>query len=199
MQYSSQYLENLIRELSHLPGIGSKTAQRLAFHILRVPAEEAIALARAIEEVRTQVGTCSECGNIAEGDRCNYCADPKRDPSLLCVVEQPSDAIVLERTARYRGLYHVLRGALSPSEGIGPEQLGLEALRERVRQGCFREIIIATNPTAPGEATAYAIRELLRNLPVAVSRIARGVPVGSDLELSDAVTLTRALEGRKEM
>jgi recombination protein RecR len=198
MQYSSQHLETLIRELSRLPGIGGKTAQRIAFHLLRVSQEEALELARAIELVRTRVGSCDECGNVAETQPCHICADPKRDRQLLCVVEQPSDVVLLEKTGQYRGLYHVLRGALSPAEGMGPAQIRLEDLRERVRQGGFREVIVATNPTSPGEATAHAIAELLKDLPVRVSRIARGVPVGSDLEFVDQLTLASALEGRKE-
>lgn len=199
MQYSSQYLEALVRALSRLPGIGGKTAQRVAFHLLRVPPEEALELARAIELVRTKVGSCQECGNIAETQPCYICADAKRDRGLLCVVEQPSDVILLERTGQYRGRYHILRGALAPSEGVGPEQLGLERLRERVRAEGFREVVVATNPTGPGEATAHAIADLLGGLDVLVTRIARGVPVGSDLEFADAITLGRALEGRKEL
>lgn len=199
MQYSSHHLESLIKELGRLPGIGGKTAQRLAFHLLRVPAQEALNLAQAIERVRTEVGICERCGNIAESQPCNFCQDVKRDRALLCIVEEPSDVVVLERTGRYRGLYHVLRGALAPAEGIGPEQIRLPELVERVRGGQFREVILATNPTAAGEATAHAIQELLADLPVQVTRIARGVPVGSDLELADSATLARALEGRKEM
>jgi recombination protein RecR len=189
----------MIKELSRLPGIGSKTAQRLAFHLLRVPEQEALNLARAIEQVRTSVDICQQCGNIAETQPCYLCADAKRDPHLLCVVEEPSDVIVLERTGQYRGRYHVLRGALDPAEGIGPEQIRLPELRRRVRADGVSEVIIATNPTAPGEATAHAIQQLLQDLPVRITRIARGVPVGSDLELADQVTLSRALEGRKEM
>ena len=199
MQYSSRHLEDLVREMSRLPGIGTKTAQRLAFHLLRVPAEEAVRLARAIEQVRTGVEVCSICGNIAEAQPCRLCADERRDDSQLCVVEEPSDVVVLERTGRYNGRYHVLRGVLSPVEGVGPEQIRLPELVERVRRGAIQEVIVATNPTSAGEATAHAIRELLAGLPVRVTRIARGVPVGSDLELADQVTLTRALEGRKEL
>lgn len=199
MQYSSLHLETLVKELARLPGIGGKTAQRLAFHILRVPEKEAINLARAIELVRTQTTACTECGNIAETQPCYICGDPKRDASLLCVVESPSDVIVLEHTGSHRGLYHILGGALAPAEGVGPEQLRIQELVTRVQNNQFREIILATNPTASGEATAFAIRELLRSFNLNITRIARGVPVGSDLELADQVTLTRALEGRKEM
>jgi recombination protein RecR len=199
MQYSSQHLEGLIRELGRLPGVGAKTAQRLAFHLLAVPEPEALALALAIEQVRSQVGTCTECGNVAETQPCHICADPKRDRSLLCIVEQPSDVVLLERTGHFTGLYHVLRGALAPTEGVGPEQLGFAELRQRVGSGAFREVIVATNPTATGEATAHAVAELLRPLDVPVTRIARGVPVGSELEFADQVTLVRALDGRKAL
>ena len=182
-----------------MPGIGGKTAQRLAFHILRVPESEAINLAKAIELVRTRTTICEDCGNIAETQTCNICADPKRDAAMLCVVEEPSDVVVLERTGRFRGVYHILGGALAPAEGVGPEQIRLRELVTRVQNGSFREIILATNPTASGEATAFAIRELLSTQEISITRIARGVPIGSDLELADQVTLIRALEGRKEM
>ncbi|MCK4412940.1 MAG: recombination protein RecR [Candidatus Eisenbacteria sp.] len=198
MQYSSRHLEDLVREIARLPGVGGKTAHRLAFHLLRVPAKEALALAMAIEQVRTRVGICAECGNIAETQPCHLCADPKRDRTQLCIVEEPSDVILLERTGHYRGLYHVLRGALSPADGVGPEELRFPALCERVEQGAFREIILATNPTAAGEATAHAIAELLTGAGRRITRIARGVPVGSELEFADQVTLIRALEGRKD-
>ena len=187
-----------MREVARLPGIGHKTAQRLAFHLLRIPREEALDLARAIERVRTEVGVCEVCGNISEVQPCYLCADDRRDRSFLCVVEEPSDVIVLERTGHYRGLYHVLRGGLAPLEGQGPGEVGLDRLTDRIRNGQFAEVILATNPTSEGEATAHAIRELLADVPVRVTRIARGVPVGSDLELADQVTLSRALEGRKE-
>jgi recombination protein RecR len=198
MQYSSRHLEDLVRELSRLPGIGGKTAHRLAFHLLRVPDEEALGLAKAIEQVRTSVGACETCGNIAETQPCYLCDDPKRDRTQLCIVEEPSDVILLERTGHYRGLYHVLRGVLSPPDGIGPDELSFPALRDRVLQGGFREIILATNPTAAGEATAHALAELLAGGERRITRIARGVPVGSELEFADQVTLIRALEGRKE-
>lgn len=198
MQYSSRHLESLVRELSRLPGIGAKTAQRLAFHLLRVPGPEALALADAITQVTTQVGTCDTCGNIAETQPCCICDDPKRDREVLCVVEQPSDVVVFERTGHYHGLYHVLQGVLAPAEGVGPTELGLPALRERVRRGAFREVIVATNPTSQGEATAHAITELLADCGTRVTRIARGVPVGSEIEFADQVTLIRALDGRKD-
>lgn len=199
MQYSSRYLEALIRELSRLPGVGAKTAQRLAFHLLAVPEDEALALSEAIVQVRTEVKNCAECGNVAETQPCYICADEKRDRTLLCVVEQPSDVLLLERTGQFHGLYHVLHGALAPSEGIGPDQLNFADLRARVKREGFREVIVATNPTSTGEATAHAIAELLHACDLRVTRIARGVPVGSELEFADQVTLVRALEGRKEL
>lgn len=199
MQYSSRYLEALIRELSRLPGVGAKTAQRLAFHLLAVPEEEALGLSQAIVHVRTEVKQCAECGNVAETQPCYICADEKRDRTLLCIVEQPSDVVLLERTGQFRGLYHVLHGSLAPGEGLGPEQLHFAELRDRVKREGFGEVIVATNPTSAGEATAHAICELLRGLATRVTRIARGVPVGSELEFADAVTLVRALEGRKEL
>ena len=199
MQYSSRHLEDLIRELGRLPGVGAKTAARLAFHLLAVSEEEAIALAHAIEQVRTRVGACVECGNIAETQPCYICSDEKRDRTLLCVVEQPSDVVLLERTGQFHGLYQVLRGALAPAEGVGPEQLHFAALRERVQRDRFQEVIVATNPTSTGEATAHAVAELLRPLGTRVTRIARGVPVGAELDFVDQVTLVRALEGRKEL
>jgi len=199
MQYSSRYLEALIRELSRLPGVGAKTAQRLAFHLLAVPEEEALALAEAITQVRTEVKHCAECGNVAETQPCYICADEKRDRTLLCVVEQPSDVVLLERTGQFHGLYHVLHGSLAPAEGVGPDQLRFAELRERVKRGGCREVIVATNPTSTGEATAHAIADLLRGTGACVTRIARGVPVGSELEFADQVTLVRALEGRKEL
>lgn len=199
MEYSSRYLEELIDRLSRLPSIGKKTAQRLAFHLLRIPADDALALARAIQRIREEVTTCDLCGNIAESQPCQLCADPKRDRALLCVVEQPGDVVAVERSGAFRGLYHVLRGALSPLDGIGPDALRIQELIARVRAEGFDEVILATNPTAQGEATAAYLAEGLSEFPVRVTRIARGVPVGSDLELSDLVTLARALEGRKEL
>lgn len=198
MEYSSRHLEDLINRLSRLPSIGKKTAQRLAFHLLRVPAEEAIELARSIERMRQEVGACDRCGNIAETQPCYLCADPRRDPTQLCVVEQPADVVAIERSGAFRGLYHVLRGSLSPLDGVGPESLRVAELLRRVSEGDVSEVILATNPTAQGEATAHYLWEVLAPHALRVTRIARGVPVGSDLELSDQVTLARALEGRKE-
>jgi recombination protein RecR len=199
VQYSSHYLEDLVRRLGKLPGIGHKTAQRLGFYLLRAPADDARGLAEAILRVRDEVGTCEVCGNYAESQPCSLCADEKRDRSLLCVVESPGDAVVLEKTGSFKGLYHVLQGSLSPVDGAGPEEIGIARLVDRIRRESFAEIIIATNPTPQGEATAHLIRTLLEGLPVRVTRIARGVPMGSDLELFDQSTLSRALEGRKEI
>jgi recombination protein RecR len=199
MEYSSRHLEELIDQLAHLPGIGKKTAQRLAFHLIRVPREEALDLARAVARIREDVESCEVCGNIADAQPCRICADPKRERSVLCVVEQPADVVAVERTGVYRGLYHVLGGSLSPLDGIGPQNLRLRELQERVAAGVVSELIVATNPTTQGEATAHYIGELFQGISVKVTRIARGVPIGSDLELSDQPTLARALEGRREL
>jgi recombination protein RecR len=199
MQYSSHHLEELITQLGKLPGIGKKTAQRLAFHLLRVDSEEALALAHAVERLRLEVGTCERCGNVAETQPCYLCADPKRDHQMLCVVEQPGDVVALERTAAFRGLYYVLRGTLSPLDGVGPADLRVAELAERVKNEGIQEVILAMNPTAQGEATAHFLADFLSGLGVTVSRIARGVPMGSDIELSDSATLVRALEGRKQL
>jgi recombination protein RecR len=209
MSLSSRFLENLIDEFARLPSIGRKTAQRLALHVLKAPREEAARLAEAILLVKDRVGFCSLCGNYAEQDPCPLCADPRRDHRLVCVVEQPVDVLAIERTASFRGVYHVLRGVLSPLDGTGPEDLrvrellgrlnGAGAAHEGTPGGEVREVILATNPTVNGEATAMYLQKLLTPLGVKVTRIARGVPVGSDLEYSDVVTLARALEGRKEM
>lgn len=200
MQYSSALLESLIAELTRLPGLGRKSAQRIAFHILRSSDADAKRLAASILDLKANVHDCSICGNVTETDPCALCADSRRDPSLLCVVEQPMDVLALERTGEFAGRYHVLKGALSPVDGIGPDQLRLKELLDRVRGGGVTEVIVATNPTAQGEATALYIARLLQNEPrVKVTRIARGVPMGSDLEFSDQVTLARALSGRKEI
>ena len=200
MQYSSALLEALIAELTRLPGLGRKSAQRIAFHMLRTSEADARRLAEAILDLKSKVTDCEICGNVTETQPCALCADPRRDPSVLCVVEQPMDVLALERTGEFRGRYHVLKGALSPVDGIGPDQLRLTELLRRVKEGNVREVIVATNPTAQGEATALYIARLLQSLPdLAVTRIARGVPMGSDLEFSDQVTLARALTGRKEI
>ena len=197
--YSSKYLELLIEELVKLPSIGQKSAQRLALHLLRVPREEALRLAEAIRVVREQVGFCRTCGNFSEQDPCLMCTDPKRDAALVCVVEQPGDVLAFERTGQFKGRYHVLGGALSPLDGTHPEDLRIKELLERLNNGEIREVILATNPNVPGEATALYLSRLLGPIGVKVTRIARGVPMGSDLEYSDQVTLARALEGRREI
>lgn len=203
--YSSKYLELLIEELVKLPSIGQKSAQRLALHLLRVPKEDALRLAEAIRAVRERVGFCSRCGNFSEDDPCLICRDTRRDAGVLCVVEQPVDVLAFERTGQYRGRYHVLGGALSPLEGTSPDDLRIRELLERLRTngpdgaGEVKEIILATNPNVAGEATALYLSKLLAPLGVKVTRIARGVPMGSDLEYSDLVTLARALEGRREV
>ncbi len=201
--YSSKYLELLIDELVKLPSIGQKSAQRLALHLLRAPREDALRLAEAIRAVKERVGFCSVCGNFAEGDPCAICQDPQRDGRVLCVVEQPADMLAIERTAQFRGRYHVLGGALSPLDGTNPEDLRIRPLLERLRPAGgapeVQEIILATNPNVAGEATALYLSKLLGPLGVRVTRIARGVPMGSDLEYSDQVTLARALEGRREI
>ena len=203
MTFSSKYLERLVDELTRLPSIGRKTAQRIAFHLLRASREEALTLAEAIVAVKEKVGLCTECGNYSEQSPCAICADPERDAGLLGVVEQPVDVVAIERTGAFRGRYHVLGGALSPLEGTGPEDLRVKELLQRVAGGegrePVREVILATNPTVAGESTALYLSRLLAPHGVRVTRIARGVPVGSDLEYSDQMTLARALEGRKEM
>jgi recombination protein RecR len=179
--------------------VGGRTAQRLAFHLLRSSDEDAFALADAIKEVKERIGLCEECFNLADGPRCRICADERRDPTLICVVEEPSDVISIERTHEFAGRYHVLGGALSPIDGIDPEDLKISELYSRVRDGGVREVVIATNPTTTGEATALHIAEGLRGLApdVAVTRLASGLPVGADLEYADELTLGRALAGRR--
>jgi recombination protein RecR len=201
--YSSKYLELLVEELKKLPTIGQKSAQRLALYLLKLPKEEALRLADAIRVVKEQVGFCSACGNFSEQDPCLICADPQRDAGVLCVVEQPVDVLAFERTGTYRGRYHVLGGALSPLDGTTPEDLRIQPLLHRLRPGpgvpTVTEVILATNPNVAGEATALYLSRLLGPLGVKITRIARGVPMGSDLEYSDLVTLARALEGRREV
>jgi recombination protein RecR len=191
-------VQRLISELAKLPGVGQRTAQRLAFHLLRTDQGDAVALAEAIREVREKVGLCEVCFNLAEGPRCRICEDERRDRSLVCVVEEPADVIPIERTHEYRGLYHVLGGALSPIDGIDPEDLRIGELVRRVEDGEAREVVLATNPTTTGEATAIHIAELLRG-KVSITRLASGLPVGADLEHADEVTLGRALAGRRAL
>ncbi|HXF97232.1 MAG TPA: recombination mediator RecR [Gaiellaceae bacterium] len=194
----SPAIENLIAQLATLPGIGRRTAQRLTFHLLSVRAEEALELARAIEDVKARVRYCRECGNLTEEELCEFCADPRRDRSLICVVEQPVDALSVERTGEFHGLYHVLGGALSPLDGVEPADLRIEPLLSRIERGGVDEVLIATNPTMTGEATAAYLADRLRGR-VRVTRLASGLPVGGDLEYADEVTLGRALAGRREM
>ena len=193
-------IQRLITELSRLPGIGQRTAQRLAFHILRADDTEAFGLAEAIREVKEKVGLCEVCFNLAEGPRCRICDDERRDRSLICVVEEPSDVIPIERTGEYRGLYHVLGGALSPIDGVDPEDLKIAELVRRTDGGEVREVVLATNPTTTGEATALHIAEALRDRDsVTVTRLASGLPVGADLEHADEVTIGKALAGRRSL
>lgn len=189
-------INRLITELSRLPGIGQRTAQRLAFHLLRAEGEEALALAEAIREVKEKVGLCEVCFNLAEGPRCAICADERRDRGVICVVEEPADVIPIERTGEYRGTYHVLGGALSPIDGVDPEDLRIEEIVARAREDGVEEVVLATNPTTTGEATAIHIAERLRG-EVSITRLASGLPVGADLEHADEVTLGRALAGRR--
>jgi recombination protein RecR len=199
MSSAAPPIQRLIGELSKLPGIGARTAQRLAFHILRADAEDANALAEAIREVKERIGLCEECFNLADGPRCRICLDERRDTTLLCVVEEPGDVIPIERTHEFHGRYHVLGGALSPIDGIDPDDLKIAELYERVARGEVREVVLATNPTTTGEATALHIADTLRERSpeLTVTRLASGLPVGSDLEYADEVTLGRALVGRR--
>jgi len=194
----SPAVDNLLAQLTRLPGIGQRTAQRLAFHILQQPPAEALALAAALTEVKERVRFCRECGNLTEEPVCSICLDPRRDRSLVCVVEQPVDLISLERTAEYHGLYHVLGGALSPIDGIDPGDLRIDELLRRVETGSVTEVVLATNPTMTGEATAGYLADRLRGR-ARITRLASGLPVGGDLEYADEVTLGRALSGRREM
>jgi recombination protein RecR len=194
----SPAVENLVAQLTRLPGVGTRTAQRLAFHLLQRPKAEALALAEAIEEVKERVRFCRECGNLTEEDVCGICRDARRDHALICVVEQPVDLISLERTHEYRGLYHVLGGALSPLDGVEPEHLRIDELLQRVERNGVDEVVLAMNPNMTGEATAAFLADRLRGR-VRVTRLASGLPVGGDLEYADEVTLGRALSGRREM
>lgn len=192
----SPAVENLVAQLTRLPGIGTRTAQRLAFHLLSVSKEEALALGGAIAEVKERVRFCNECGNLTEEELCSVCTDQRRDRSVICVVEQPVDVVSLERTHEFRGLYHVLGGALSPLDGVDPGDLRIAGLLERVARGDVEEVVLATNPTMTGEATAAYIADRVRDR-VTVTRLASGLPVGGDLEYADEVTLGRALAGRR--
>jgi recombination protein RecR len=192
-------LGKLIEQLQRLPGIGSKSAQRLAFHILKTPREDVERLADAMRNVKDRVTYCSTCGNITDVDPCYYCTESSRDHRIICVVEQPENVTAVEKTRDFKGLYHVLMGALSPLQGVGPDDLKIKQLLTRVGRGSVSEVILATNPNVEGEATAIYLAKLLKPLGVRVTRIAMGVPVGSDLDYADEVTMQRAMEGRREL
>lgn len=198
MQFAAP-IARLIEELGRLPGVGPKTAQRLAFHLLFASREDVARLAATLLEAKEKVRHCSTCCNLTDADPCALCADPARDRALLCVVEDPKDVAAMERTRAFRGLYHVLHGAISPLEGIGPDRLKIRELLQRLGSGEIREVILATNPNVEGEATALYLSRLLQPLAIKVTRIARGLPEGGDLDYVDEITLSRALEGRREM
>lgn len=191
-------VERLVAELARLPSIGRKTAQRLAFHLVKASPDEIASLAAAIAELPEKIRSCSTCFNLTEQDPCLVCTDPRRETAVLCVVEEPTNLLALERTGGYRGLYHVLGGALSPLKDVGPDDLHVDGLLERIRTGSFREVVLATNPNVEGEATAVYLSRLLGPLGVSVTRLAQGLPAGSDLEYTDDITLLRAFEGRRE-
>jgi recombination protein RecR len=192
-------VQDLIDELGRLPGIGPKSAQRIAFHLLKIDTAEAERLARAISEVKAKVHFCRVCHNVSEGDLCQFCRDPRRDATLICVVEEPRDLVAIERTHEFRGRYHVLGGAISPIDGVGPDDLAIRDLVTRVGTDQVSEVILATNPNVEGEATAMYLARLLGPLGVKVTRIASGLPVGGDLEYADEITLGRAFAGRREI
>lgn len=192
-------LARLILEFKHLPGIGQKSAQRLAFHVLRTPREDAERLSQALLDVKDKLGLCAACNNISDGELCPFCTDPGRDQGVVCVIEEPHNILPIETTRQFNGLYHVLHGTISPLRGLGPDQLRITSLLHRIETGHVQEIILATNPTVEGEATAAYLARLLKPLGLKVTRIAMGVPVGSDLEFADEVTMTKSLENRREM
>lgn len=192
-------VQDLIDEFGRLPGIGPKSAQRIAFHILQTPTFDVARLAQLLGELRERVRFCEVCGNVSEQDRCAICRDPRRDQTLICVVEDAKDVAAIERTREYRGLYHVLGGAISPIAGIGPDDLRIASLMQRLADGTVQEVILATNPNLEGEATATYLSRLLHTLEIAVTRLASGLPVGGDLEYADEVTLGRAFEGRRSL
>ena len=192
-------VQDLIDELGRLPGVGPKSAQRIAYHLLKLAPEDALRLATAISEVKARISFCRRCYNIAEGEQCEICADSRRDSATVCVVEEPRDIVAVEKTQEYRGRYHVLQGAISPIEGIGPEQLRVKELLARLDEESITEVILCTNPNIEGEATAMYLARLLKPLGLKVTRIASGLPVGGDLEYADELTLGRALEGRREV
>jgi len=190
-------VQDLIDELGRLPGIGPKSAQRIAFHLLKLPSEDALRLARAVTTVKERVSWCRRCFNISESEECGICSDSRRDATLVCVVEEPRDVIAIEKTREFRGRYHVLQGAISPIDGIGPDKLRIRELLARIQGEGIEELILCTNPNIEGDATAMYLTSLLKDLPVKVSQLASGLPVGGDLEYADEITLGRALEGRR--
>ena len=192
-------LARLITEFKRLPGIGQKSAQRMAFHVMRASRDDAEHLSQAILDVKDKLTTCAVCNNISDAELCQYCRDPQRDQKVVCVVEDSNNILGIETTRQFNGLYHVLAGALSPLRGIGPEQLRIKSLVDRIAKGTIEEVIVATNPTTEGEATAVYLSKLLKPLGIRVTRIAMGIPVGSDLEFADEVTIWKALEGRREI
>ncbi len=199
MSFYAAPIAKLIDELSKLPGVGSKTAQRLAFHILNMSLEDVEQLSGSITSAKKNIRYCKICCNITDSDTCNICSNTKRDSSMICVVEDPKDVVAMEKTREFKGLYHVLNGAISPMEGIGPEEIRIKELLKRIAENEIKEIILATNPNIEGEATAMYISRLLKPVGIMVTRIAHGVPVGGDLEYADEVTLMKALEGRREI
>ncbi len=199
MKDFAEPLARLIDELKRLPGIGQKSAQRIAFHLERAPREDVERLSATILDAKDKIRLCSVCNNLTEQDPCEYCTDPRRDQEVICVVETPYNVIGVEKTREFRGLYHVLHGALSPLQGIGPDQLKLKNLFERLKAGKVKELIVATNPNVEGEATAIYLSKLIKPLGVKVSRIAMGIPVGSELEFADEITMLKAIEGRREI
>jgi recombination protein RecR len=192
-------LERLIAEFRRLPGIGQKSAQRIAFYVLRNSRDDAARLAQAMLDVKDNLGICAECNNISDGELCSFCRDPHRDRTSVCVVEEPHNVLPIETTRTFEGVYHVLHGAISPLRGVGPEQLKIKGLLDRIAKGDVKEVILATNPTVEGEATAVYLSRLLKPLGLRVTRIAMGIPVGSDLEFADEVTMSKSLENRREM
>lgn len=196
---STGIVENLINELTRLPGIGRKTAQRLSFFIMGMPKEDALSIAKAITELKEKARFCCQCFNITDNEICSICKDPKRDRSKLCVVEEPSNIIVIEKTKSYKGLYHVLLGALSPIDGVTPDKLKINELIERAKKDGITEVIIATNPNTKGETTAGYISQLLKPFGIRITRLAYGLPIGGDIEFADEVTLSKAIEGRNEL
>ncbi|SET04221.1 recombination mediator RecR [Anaerobranca gottschalkii] len=195
----SKYLNDLIEAFQLLPGIGKKSAQRLAFHVLKMPKEDIQRFTQALLYAKEKITECTICGNLSDDTLCNICSNPKRNPQVICVVQEPKDVSIMERIGDYNGYYHVLKGCISPMEGIGPEELNIKTLLERLKDGEVQEVIIATNPTIEGEATAMYLSKIIKPLNIKVTRIAHGLPVGGDLEYADEVTLARALQGRVEI